>query len=120
MGDSLPLGRPVQDADSEGREHGRLLTASWMSDSRHLLLSVDHLFVADSRSGELRQITASTSLEVAPAASPDGHRIAFSSGTVDSDLVQITLDGSCRNRSSRPPAASRTPFSRRSDRNTRM
>ena len=91
-----------------------------MPDSRHLLLSVDHLFMADSRSGELRQITASTSLELTPAGSPDGRRIAFASGTVDFDLVQIALDGS----SSKPLLATsrseRTPFGRRSGRNTRM
>ena len=47
----------------------------------------------DTRSG-LRQITSSTVAETQPAVSPDGHRIAFTSGTSDFNIVQIALDGS--------------------------
>jgi Tol biopolymer transport system component len=47
----------------------------------------------DIRRGDLHAIMPSTVAESQPAVSPDGHRIAFASGDLDFDIVEIALDG---------------------------
>ncbi len=91
----FPSGPPKQSPVRLPGVQGGLQHPSWMPGHRHLILSVqDHLYSVDSESGDLRQITATTVSEREPAVSPDGRRIAFTSGTDDSDIFQIALDGS--------------------------
>jgi Tol biopolymer transport system component len=53
------------------------------------------LWLGDSRTDALERVTASaTEGDDTPAVSPDGQRIAFSTGTPDYDIVSIPLDGS--------------------------
>jgi eukaryotic-like serine/threonine-protein kinase len=68
----------------------------WMPDSRHLLMAMEGgLWLGDSRTGTLDRVTASaTEGDDTPAVSPDGQRIAFSTGNPDYDIVSIPLDGS--------------------------
>ena len=68
----------------------------WMPDSRHLLMAMEGgLWLGDSRTDTLDRVTASaTEGDDTPAVSPDGHRIAFSTGTPDYDIVSIPMDGS--------------------------
>jgi serine/threonine protein kinase len=68
----------------------------WMADSRHLLMAMDGgLWLGDSRTDTLERVTASaTEGDDTPAVSPDGQRIAFSTGNSDYDIVSIPLDGS--------------------------
>jgi len=73
----------------------------WMPDSRNLVialvradLSSGQLYLGDSVSGSLRQLTAGFDGVSTPAISPGGRRIAFTQQTNDSDLVEIALDGS--------------------------
>ncbi|HEY5610770.1 MAG TPA: protein kinase [Thermoanaerobaculia bacterium] len=51
-----------------------------------------HLWIADSTRDRLRPITATHSHEYAPAVSPDGKRIVFTSEEADFDLTEIPLD----------------------------
>ena len=95
----FPSGAPKRVPIHLPGSRNRVQPPSWMPDSRRLMLSVQgHLYSADSESGDLRQITASTVTETQPAVSPDGRRIAFTSGTDDSNIMLMALDGS----SSRP------------------
>jgi Tol biopolymer transport system component/predicted Ser/Thr protein kinase len=68
----------------------------WMPDSKRLLMAMEgSLWAADIKTEILERVTASpTGDETAPAISPDGHRIAFSSGNEDYDIVSVPLDGS--------------------------
>ena len=68
----------------------------WMPDSRRLLMAMEGgLWLGDSRTDTLERVTASASEgDDTPAVSPDGQRIAFSTGTSDYDIVSIPLDGS--------------------------
>jgi len=68
----------------------------WMPDSRHLLMAMEgSLWLGDSRTDTLERVTASaTEGDDTPAVSPDGQRIAFTTGNSDYDIVSIPLDGS--------------------------
>ena len=68
----------------------------WMPDSRHLLMAMEGgLWLGDSRTDTLERVTASaTEGDDTPAVSPDGQRIAFSTGSPNYDIVSIPLDGS--------------------------
>jgi eukaryotic-like serine/threonine-protein kinase len=68
----------------------------WMPDSRHLVMAMEGgLWLGDSRTDHLERVTASaTEGDDTPVVSPDGQRIAFSTGNPDYDIVSIPLDGS--------------------------
>ena len=75
------------------------LRFSWWPGGRHVLLgrsdpSHRHLSVLDTETGAMRDFTSGTGQESEPAISPDAKKIAFTSGRMDSDLVEIPLDGS--------------------------
>lgn len=69
---------------------------SWMPDSRQIVFSERsgvgvgaHLWIADMRTGRLGQITNGTGAELSPSIAADGKSIAFSSISLDYDVVQI-------------------------------
>jgi len=71
---------------------------SWMPDNRRILLSTKdvqdtpvHLWMADTASRALMELTAGNSNEVNPAVSPDGHTIAYTAGTSDYDVVSVSI-----------------------------
>jgi len=69
---------------------------SWMPDSRRLVVSggfpaVQTLSLLDTVTGEKRAIDSSPIPFMAPAVSPDGHRIAFTTGQVSWDLVEVQI-----------------------------
>jgi Tol biopolymer transport system component len=75
---------------------------AWLADNRHLLLALPddrlgnrHLWMADTRSDWLRQLTATHTNETTPAASLRGP-VAFATDEVDFDLVRIAPDGRTR------------------------
>ena len=74
---------------------------SWMPDNRTIAFgglvpgaSSPDLHLADTASGLVRPITATTLNAIEPAVSPDGDRLAFTLAQDDFDLVQIPVDGS--------------------------
>jgi Tol biopolymer transport system component len=75
---------------------------SFLPDSRHVVFAAEfrertpgtHLFVADTASSGYWALTATSSAEQYPAASPSGRQIAFTDQHEDYDLVEIPLDGS--------------------------
>ncbi len=65
---------------------------TWMPDSRHIIAAIDsHLFLADTRSGRLQQITQGTSDDESPAVSPDGISLLFTESNEDYDIVSMSL-----------------------------
>ena len=81
-------------------EFGSPPQVSWLPDSRHAVMSfatgsaLSALWMADPERGELRQLTAGTSSDVAPSVSPRGDRIVFTAISEDYDLLSLPLDGS--------------------------
>ncbi len=68
---------------------------AWMPDSRRLVLTHDGgLLIGDPRDESLHRILAGPTPSRAPAVSPDAGRMAFVSGDIDLDVVEIPLDGS--------------------------
>jgi Tol biopolymer transport system component len=73
---------------------------SWMPDSRHMAVAFDRfdepeqLYLFDSETGNLRELTSGMETGTSPAVSPDGRRIAYVQESRDNDLVEIMLDGS--------------------------
>ena len=73
----------------------------WMPDSRRIVFGAEfpsrtpgaHLWLADTESGRLSAVTATSGSEEFPAVSPDGRQIAFTAGEEDYDLVEIPLAG---------------------------
>jgi serine/threonine protein kinase/Tol biopolymer transport system component len=80
----------------------RPVAASWMPDSRRLVLSGnpapavgEQLWLADITDETLRRIMASPEGgQATPSVSPDGRRIAFARVVRDRDIVELPLDGS--------------------------
>ncbi|MGA3087341.1 MAG: protein kinase [Terriglobales bacterium] len=72
-------------------------TFAWMPDSRHIIaattsgVGATHLFLADTGSDKLRQITQGTDDEVTPSVSADGRAILFSEVNVDYDILSMSL-----------------------------
>jgi Tol biopolymer transport system component len=71
---------------------------SWMPDNRHIIVatasgneSSRHLFLADTKSDSLQQITQGTSIEDSPSVSPDGASILYAENHFDFDIVSMSL-----------------------------
>ena len=74
---------------------------NWLPDNRRIVFvrsdgptPGSHLWIADTPTDTLQPLTTTAGNEGAPAVSPDGHRIAFSSEATDFDIVEVPLDGS--------------------------
>ena len=68
----------------------------WMPDNRRIVASTDaHLFLADTGSDRLQQLTQGTGSESEPAVSPDGRSILFAEERADYDILSMSVaDGS--------------------------
>jgi serine/threonine protein kinase len=73
----------------------------WAGDNRHVVFASElipgggsHLYEMDTETGDFRAITGGAGEERQPAVSPDGRKIAYVSGVDDSDLMEVSLDGS--------------------------
>jgi Tol biopolymer transport system component len=69
-----------------------------MPDSRHVVLSRAagegeplHLWMADTESARLQELTFGTSYEVEPSVSPDGKKILFTQSTENYDIASVSL-----------------------------
>ncbi|HUI55055.1 MAG TPA: protein kinase [Bryobacteraceae bacterium] len=94
-----PSGRPRRVECALLRDFQRV-TASWAADNRHIAIAIapslgrgDHIYLLDTENGAYEPITSGTGEESQPGISPDGDRIAFTSGGVASRLVEASTDG---------------------------
>jgi Tol biopolymer transport system component len=78
----------------------RNMTANWLPDSRRIAISTvqtlgagGHIYLLDTDSGAFGPVTMGTGEEREPAVSPDGRRMAFSSGGAASNLLEASIDG---------------------------
>ncbi len=76
------------------------LSANWMADNRHIALATEptpgagfHIYKLDTETGNAEPLTQGTGEERDPSVSPDGKRMAFSSGGANSDLMEVSTDG---------------------------
>jgi len=77
--------------------------ASWLPDSRHLVLDanvlplslgVSALWLADIRDESLTKLTDGSGAREEPDVSPDGRRLLFTRVEEDADIVELPVDGS--------------------------
>ena len=73
----------------KGQLSGALGGASWMPDSRHVIIGVGRaLWLGDTETDTLRQLTVGTTSAMSPSVSPDGTRIIFSDVISDFNVVE--------------------------------
>jgi Tol biopolymer transport system component len=104
----FPKGKPAQLKKLSNVAH--FFGFSWTPDSKHIVASTDdpskrkhHLSLIDLDRQELKPITFGVSNEMSPAVSSDGRRIAFASGNMQFDLIEVPLNGDpMRNLTSTP------------------
>ena len=68
--------------------------ASWLPDSRHLIVTADSsdaLILLDTTSGNRRVIYRGTGAMLYPSVSPDGSKIAYAGGSVEWNVLEISL-----------------------------
>jgi len=92
--------REVRKVLSSVPSTANLPPVSWLPDNRHVVVGIAdpsggtrHLWIADTASSAISQLTSTHTNETFPTASPDGQRIAYASEEVDFDLVAISEDG---------------------------
>jgi serine/threonine protein kinase/Tol biopolymer transport system component len=89
---SFPRGEP-----RKIRQLGSFQGGSWLADNRHLVVSElaaragFALSLLDLHNGSRRVIYSSPSAILNPSASPDGKRIAFATGQIEWNVVEISL-----------------------------
>jgi eukaryotic-like serine/threonine-protein kinase len=67
----------------------------WMPDSRRVVISRSgQLWVLDVGTGAIAPVSAGLTSRTDPSVSPDGARLAFTSGEPNYDLAELPLDGS--------------------------
>ncbi len=73
---------------------------SWMPDSRHVVISMGtrgqsdrNLWLANTQSNTLRQLTSGLDEEDWPAVSPDGQELIFANRRLDLDIEEVPLNG---------------------------
>jgi len=74
---------------------------AWMPDNRRIVFGADllgrspgtHLWIADTESGHVEALTASSTSEYEPSVSPDGTRVAFVADASHYDVIEIPVDG---------------------------
>jgi serine/threonine protein kinase len=84
-----------------GADFGLSLSAGWLPDSRHAILSFDHglnaqpsLWLADLQRERMRKLTAAAHGATFPSPSPDGRKLVFTVEEPDFNLVSLPVDGS--------------------------
>ncbi|MGA3197425.1 MAG: protein kinase [Terriglobales bacterium] len=90
------LGKLLKDADTP--------RFAWMPDNRHIVAATAsgigptaHLFLADTQSERLQQITEGTGSESNPTVSPDGSSILFTESKDDFDILSMSItDGTAQ------------------------
>jgi Tol biopolymer transport system component len=71
---------------------------SWFPDSRHLLVCLPHgnqnssLSIVDTENGSTQTILRSATFILNASVSPDGRRIAYSTGQANGNLVEVSID----------------------------
>jgi TolB protein len=70
------------------------LTKERIVSARSTVASTAHLQLIDLGSRTMRNITASGAREMLPSISTDGHTLAFSSGQLNYEIVEVPLNGS--------------------------
>ncbi len=95
----LPSGKPRR-AIPPDAAYRMVSGFSWMPDSRHVVLDADvpgvqgsHIYSVDIVAHQVIPITSGTANESQPSVSPDGKTMAFTSGGVDFNLVDSSLEG---------------------------
>jgi Tol biopolymer transport system component len=95
----------VRDVLSSVPSTASLPPVSWLPDNRHVVVGIAdasggmrHLWIADTESPAISQLTSTHTNETWPSASPDGQHIAYASEEVDFDLVAISEDGRTQSR----------------------
>jgi serine/threonine protein kinase len=88
----LPTGHPVR---LEG-SHGVNVSAAWLPDSRHLAVTgrqhPSELVLWDTESSAKRLLLRTTVHLRDPSVSADGSRLAFDTGTSDSDVMELAIE----------------------------
>ena len=81
----------------------RNMAASWMPDSRRLVIAGSilpigndnvSLWLADTRNESLTKLDDGSASHDQPAVSPDGHRVLFTLYKANADIIELPLDGS--------------------------
>ncbi|HEX5107710.1 MAG TPA: protein kinase [Vicinamibacterales bacterium] len=93
-------GKPYRVMQSLEQAAPAPVSFDWLSDSRHIVLSLwdrtglkMHLWEADTAGTDSRQLTVTPQGESLPTVTRDGKRLAFASGSINFNLVEIPLDG---------------------------
>ena len=80
-----------------------LVAFSWLGDNRQVVLALSdsrlrsrHLWVADTRSDAMRQVTVTHTNETEPAFAAASRLLAYVTEDVDFDLFQMSADGRAR------------------------
>jgi serine/threonine protein kinase/Tol biopolymer transport system component len=96
---------------------------TWMPDNRRIVAATasgigagTHLYLADTRSNRLAQITQGTGNEGAPSISPDGVSLLFADSRIDYDILSLSLaDGTTQGLIVTPRSESMPAWAARAD-----